>query len=57
MHTTRLQVLHYIPTKYYGNMFKGIKVMERTRMCLRMDGLHADRYITPPTPNLSPVGR
>ena len=26
----------YIPTKYYQNMSKGIEVMERTRMHLRM---------------------
>ena len=32
-----LLVLLYIPTKFYQNMSKGIKVMERTMMHLRTD--------------------
>ena len=35
LHATCLLVLLYIPTKYYRNISKGIKVMERTRMCLQ----------------------
>ena len=35
---TCLLVLLFIPTKYYQNMSKGIKVMEHTRVHVRMDG-------------------
>ena len=45
LHATRLLVLLYIPTKYYQIMSKGIKVLEGTRMRLRTDRCHADRYI------------
>ena len=38
LHATCLLVHLYISTKNYRNMSKGIKVMECTRMCLRMDG-------------------
>ena len=52
LHVTRLRALFYIPTKYYQNISKGIKVIEHTRMHLRTnrqtDGCHADRYIPPP---------
>ena len=54
MHATCLLVLLYIPTKYYQNMSKGIKVKERTRMRLRTDGHHADHYTSPPPPPLPP---
>ena len=37
LHLTRLLNLTYIPTSYYQNILKGIKVMEHTRMCLRTD--------------------
>ena len=49
---TRLLILFYILTKYYRNMSKGVKVMDRTRMSLRTDGWtdgrHNDRYIPEP---------
>ena len=45
LHVTHLMVLLHILSKYYQNMSKGIEVMERTRMRLRTDGRHADRYI------------
>ena len=41
--------LLFILTKNYQNMFKGIKVMKRTKMRLRMDGdfcFRGDNYIT-----------
>ena len=46
MHATRLQVLLYIPTKYYQSMSKGIKVMERTRMRLQFLLPARQLYIT-----------
>ena len=41
---TRLLVLLFIPTKYYQNMSKGIKVMERTRMSMDFS-FREDNYI------------
>ena len=49
LHMTCLLVFLCIPTKYYQNTSKGIKVMARTSMRLRSDerteGRQADRYI------------
>ena len=43
LHATCLLVFLYIPTQYYQNMSKGIKVME-SKMRLKTDGRHANRY-------------
>ena len=57
LHATHRLDPIYMPTKYYQNISKGIKVIERTSFCLRMDrrtdrrtdgqtdGRQADRYI------------
>ena len=49
LHATHCLDLIYMPTKYYQNISKGIKNIERTSFCLRMDGQtngrQADRYI------------
>ena len=42
---TCLLVRLLIPTKYYQNMSKGIKVMECTRMRRWTNGRHTDHYI------------
>ena len=52
LHATHLPDLIYMPTKYYQNSSKGIKVIELTSFCLQtfrqMDGCQADRYIPEP---------
>ena len=57
LHATHRLDPIYMPTKYYQNISKGIKVIERTSFCLRTDrrtdrrtdgqtdGRQADRYI------------
>ena len=57
LHATHCLDPIYMPTKYYQNISKGIKVIERTSFCLRTDrrtdrrtdgqtdGRQADRYI------------
>ena len=49
LHATHRLDPIYMPTKYYQNISKGIKVIERTSFCLQTDGQtdgrQADRYI------------
>ena len=37
-----------MPIKYYQNISKGVKVIERKSFCRRTDGRQADRYIPEP---------
>ena len=45
LHVTHLLDLIYMPTEYYQNISKGIKVIECTSFYLQTDGCLADHYI------------
>ena len=48
LHVTHRLDPIYMPTKYFQNISKGIKVIERTSFCLRMDRRQTGHYIPKP---------